>query len=187
MHLTESFCCLFFSWLSSHTHRNGQGKARSSLLSYASTVRLGWGPMSHPSTRKEPRETSGSQPVVCVHRGAYTKVRGPHSKPPQIAMYRRFETHWIRVGDPGWGRGERGGFQQESAAKQQTWTCCNMETGESWIFSTRPFYLQIMGLIQTQCKEFWGKKMCRKEVGTHFFLILQVYRWNACSWWILTS
>ena len=67
-------------------------KARSNLLSYSSTVRLGWGPMSHPSTRNQPRETSGSQPMECVPRGACTKVKGPHSKPPQIAMYRRFKS-----------------------------------------------------------------------------------------------
>lgn len=54
------------------------------------------------------------------------------------------------------GVGSRGGFQQESATKQQTWTCCNMQTGESWIFSTPPFYLQIMRLIQIQCRDFGG-------------------------------
>ena len=121
--------------------------------------------MSHPSTCSQPRETSGSQPMECVHRGACTKVRGPHSKPPQIAMYRRFKNHWTRVGDLGWGQGERGGFPLQPNNKHELVATWKWEDPE--FLALAPFICKLWGSFKLSAKRFGGK-MCRRGRNSFF-------------------
>ena len=130
----------------------------------------GWGPRCPAPAHSQRGRTLGST-AECTQRSLY-KSKGATPEAP-INCYVSQVGKQLNDGGRRGGVGRGGGFQRESATKQQTWTCCNTESREYWTFNTSPFYLQMMVLIQTQCKGTW-KKMYRKEVGTHFLLILQI-------------